>query len=35
VKRNRPNRAPVPLQSRHTSRRRVVGRQQPKLHGVS
>ena len=34
VKRDRVNRAAVPLQSRHTSRRRVVAGQQPQSHGL-
>ena len=34
VKRNRENKTAVPLQSRHTSRRRVVGGQQPQSHGL-
>ena len=34
VKRHRSNFTAVPLQSRHTSRRRVVGGQQPQSHGM-
>ena len=34
VKRHRVNTAAVPLESRHTSRRRVVGGQQPQSHGL-